>query len=354
MFSTASFWWPSSRQRRARAFPIQCSPVTVKAASSLMRRPPAAWRSRISRAQRLCGTPATACISAASRARGRAVRSPPARSPTIRVTAFTCRAPERSRSRLRTRCCAISGTASRRLAAACSARAATTRSSRVRTETSRARSARPAGRIDRVRPLTRFTIERLYPREVPMPRVLALVAAVVAFVPALTPSAADAAQRTFVATSGVDLAACSLTAPCRSFAAALAQTDAGGEIIVLDSGGYGRVTIDKAVSLIAPPGVYAGISAFATDNEGVRVAAGATDKVVLSGLTINGRGANTGISIVSGGEVNIERCTIANIDFTGVRIGGAPRVYVRGTIIRNNGGYGFWASSGTPEIHVVD
>ncbi len=187
-----------------------------------------------------------------------------------------------------------------------------------------------------------------------MPRVLALVAAVVAFVPALTPSAADAAQRTFVATSGVDLAACSLTAPCRSFAAALAQTDAGGEIIVLDSGGYGRVTIDKAVSLIAPPGVYAGISAFATDNEGVRVAAGATDKVVLSGLTINGRGANTGISIVSGGEVNIERCTIANIDFTGVRIGGAPRVYVRGTIIRNNGGYGFWASSGTPEIHVVD
>jgi hypothetical protein len=40
----------------------------------------------------------------------------------------------------------------------------------------------------------------------------------------------------------------------------MAHTDADGEIIVLDSAGYGRVTIDRSVSIIAPAEVYAGIS----------------------------------------------------------------------------------------------
>ena len=60
---------------------------------------------------------------------------------------------------------------------------------------------------------------------------------------------ANAAQRTFVATSGSDAntaSNCSNTAPCRGFSAALTVTDSGGEIIVLSSGGYGAVTIDKA------------------------------------------------------------------------------------------------------------
>src|SRR5512138_668523 len=69
-----------------------------------------------------------------------------------------------------------------------------------------------------------------------------------------------AAQRTFVSTSGVNNPACSLAAPCRDFAAAIAATSVNGEVIVLDSGGYGPVTITQSASIIAPPGVYAGIS----------------------------------------------------------------------------------------------
>ena len=72
--------------------------------------------------------------------------------------------------------------------------------------------------------------------------------------------AAATAQRTFVASSGNDANVCSLTLPCRGFAAAVAQTTAGGEVIVLDSGGYGPVTITQSVSLIAPAGVYGGIT----------------------------------------------------------------------------------------------
>ncbi|MEO8674060.1 MAG: hypothetical protein ABI569_00675, partial [Casimicrobiaceae bacterium] len=71
--------------------------------------------------------------------------------------------------------------------------------------------------------------------------------------------AAATAQRTFVASNGVDNPVCSIASPCRGFAAAVAATSAGGEVIVLDSAGYGTVTISQAVSIIAPAGVYAGV-----------------------------------------------------------------------------------------------
>ena len=57
--------------------------------------------------------------------------------------------------------------------------------------------------------------------------------------------AAATAQPKFVASTGNDAAACSLAQPCRGFARAIAQTSAGGEVIVLDSAGYGPVTITK-------------------------------------------------------------------------------------------------------------
>jgi hypothetical protein len=46
-------------------------------------------------------------------------------------------------------------------------------------------------------------------------------------------------NRTFVSGKGTDSGACSLAAPCRTFAFALTQTAAGGEIDVLDPAGYG-------------------------------------------------------------------------------------------------------------------
>src|SRR6266571_7551654 len=87
--------------------------------------------------------------------------------------------------------------------------------------------------------------------------------------PAAVHKAAALAQRTFVsAASGNDANPCTRTAPCRNFQAAIAQTASGGEVIVLDSGGYGTVTINQSVSLIAPPGIYAGISVFGSGGMG--------------------------------------------------------------------------------------
>jgi hypothetical protein len=47
-----------------------------------------------------------------------------------------------------------------------------------------------------------------------------------------------AAQRNFVRSDGADTGTCSFGAPCRSFNYAIAQTSAGGELIILDTAGY--------------------------------------------------------------------------------------------------------------------
>ena len=123
-------------------------------------------------------------------------------------------------------------------------------------------------------------------------------------------SSPHAAQRTFVSTGGSDANACSLVAPCRGFAKAITVTDPEGEIIALDSGGYGSVIVNKNVTIVSPAGVYAGISVFAA-TDGITVAAPAT-RVVLRGLTVNGQGGTHGVRIQSG-EVHVESTIISNM-----------------------------------------
>jgi hypothetical protein len=154
---------------------------------------------------------------------------------------------------------------------------------------------------------------------------------------------AIAGQRTFVSTSGVNNPACSLGAPCRDFAAAIAATSAGGEVIVLDSGGYGPVTITQSVSIIAAPGVYAGISVFAGD--GITVAAGVGDKVVLRGLSIIGLGGQNGIVATAADTLRIERCTIINMLSDGVRSDSVTSLHISDSLIAGNAGKGINHSS---------
>jgi hypothetical protein len=145
-------------------------------------------------------------------------------------------------------------------------------------------------------------------------------------------------QRTFVSAHGLDSNACSLPAPCRTFGVALTQTNAGGEIIVLDSAGYGGTTINKAVSIVVPQGIYAGVSVFAA-TDGFVISAGPTEEVVLRGLTINNQGGNNGIVFNSGAALYVESCTIlgfagasmANLKFAP---GGASKLFVKDSYIR--------------------
>jgi hypothetical protein len=123
-------------------------------------------------------------------------------------------------------------------------------------------------------------------------------------------SSALGQQRTFVSGLGSDANPCSRTAPCRTFAQAISQTNPGGEVYVLDSAGYGPFTISKSISIVAPPGVTAGISVFSGD--GIDINAGAFDTVILRGLTVNNQGSSgSGIIFNTGANLHVEGCVIS-------------------------------------------
>jgi parallel beta helix pectate lyase-like protein len=125
---------------------------------------------------------------------------------------------------------------------------------------------------------------------------------------------ASAAPRIFVSGLGNDANPGSLTSPKRSFASAITVTDAWGEIVALDSAGYGPVTITKSISIIAQPGVHAGITV--TSGDGITINAGQFDDVTLHGLTIEGAGGTNGIDFVAGSTLNVEDCVISGFAST--------------------------------------
>ncbi|MEG3176845.1 right-handed parallel beta-helix repeat-containing protein [Sphingomonas sp. RB3P16] len=143
----------------------------------------------------------------------------------------------------------------------------------------------------------------------------------VATVAGASPAFAQA-TRTWISGVGDDANPCSRTAPCKTFAGAISKTAAGGEINVIDSGGFGGVTITKSITLRAV-GVEAGVLAAGTN--GIVINAAATDKIVLEGLDLEGL-KNTGtvlpqsgVLITRAAEVLIRDCDIRNFD-TGILV----------------------------------
>jgi hypothetical protein len=161
------------------------------------------------------------------------------------------------------------------------------------------------------------------------------------------------ATRTWVSGVGDDTNPCSRTAPCQTIAGAIAKTAGGGEIDVLDPGGFnytvltgepgtGLLTITNSIS-IESEGVIAGDQVSATNGITVN-APGAV--VVLRGLTFEGLGSSGmspyGIQLLAAKALYIENCWIDGFE-TGIQIApssGQSRVFVSHTVVRNNSGDG--------------
>ncbi len=134
---------------------------------------------------------------------------------------------------------------------------------------------------------------------------------------AATPASAQA-TRTWVSGVGDDANPCSRTAPCKTFAGAISKTAAAGEINVLDPGGFGAVTITKSITIRADH-VEGGVSVPGTN--GINVAAGPTDTIVLEGLDIDGAGSGiNGVNFTSGLQLYVIRCTIRRFTGNGVNV----------------------------------
>jgi glucose/arabinose dehydrogenase len=157
------------------------------------------------------------------------------------------------------------------------------------------------------------------------------------------------ATRVFVSSTGSDDQDCrEVTTPCRTFQEAIFQVAAGGEVIVRKSGSYGGVTISKAVTIHAPKGVVAFTAAPIT------VAAGASDVVVLRGLTVKALtlGSGTGITFNSGAALYMENVVVDGWNH-GVDAQAPGKVFVTDTTIRNSADAGLRVTGSAGTVRVA-
>lgn len=155
---------------------------------------------------------------------------------------------------------------------------------------------------------------------------------------ALISSAAQAqASRTWVSGVGDDVNPCSRTAPCKTFAGAIAKTALGGEIDALDPGGFGTLMIKKSLT-IDGTGMLGSMLAAGTYGVTINITdpADTAKAVRLRGLSLNGIGTGTnGINVIAASSLSVEDCVIDGFTANGINVA-AGGVFVRNTTIRNN------------------
>jgi len=121
----------------------------------------------------------------------------------------------------------------------------------------------------------------------------------------------------------------------------------GGEVVAIDTAGYGAMAIHKSVSVIVPLGVHAGLSPSSgipiTGYPGqytvVLIDIASTDVVVLRGLVIAHQGNVTGgIDWVGqgGGIVHVENTVVSGFPVEGLYMEGPGQLYVKDSILRDN------------------
>jgi len=149
------------------------------------------------------------------------------------------------------------------------------------------------------------------------------------------------ATRTWVSGVGNDADPCSRTAPCKTFAGALSKTAEGGEISVLDPGGYGPVTITKPIT-ISGVGTDASILSSATIGITINITSVQgpdTDTVILRNIQINGAGATlgtTGIHVLGNTSVIVDHVNVFGFGTNGILSEGTSKIAVNDSGFSNN------------------
>jgi len=158
-----------------------------------------------------------------------------------------------------------------------------------------------------------------------------------------TPASAQA-TRTWISGVGDDANPCSRTAPCKTFAGAIAKTATGGEIDCLDPGGFGAVTITKAITLDCASGEGGQVGSILSSGTNGIVINGtpAGSVVTIRNISINGAGTSLGLNgiryISGGGALHIENAEIFGFGQKGIDFENtAPaNLFVRNSLISDN------------------
>jgi hypothetical protein len=133
---------------------------------------------------------------------------------------------------------------------------------------------------------------------------------------------------------GDDVNPCSRTAPCKTFAGAISNTAVGGEISVLNPGGFGAVTITQSVT-IDGDGTLASILANAGNGITVNGPGVVLTLRNISLVCTNG-GALKGVHLVNGAAAILDHVTISGFE-TAVASTTGNVLVINSTLTRNAG-----------------
>ena len=167
------------------------------------------------------------------------------------------------------------------------------------------------------------------------------------------------ATRTWVSGVGDDVNTCSRTAPCKTLAGAISKTATGGEINILDPGGFGAVTITKSIT-IDGGGVIGSILSSATNGFIVNAPNGL---VTIRNFSINGAGTTLGINgirVIAVKKLLVENCMLSNFSANGIDFNSttAADIMINNTTINNAIGgisiVGPSSSAGSAGFTVID
>jgi hypothetical protein len=159
--------------------------------------------------------------------------------------------------------------------------------------------------------------------------ILKLVCSIVLLVGFSTGAFAQA-TRTWVSGVGDDANPCSRTAPCKTFAGAISKTAEGGEIDVLDPGGFGTITISKALTIDGTHGSgfgsilnsgLSGVTVNITTGTHVNDAVVILRSLYIQGASQSPSAAGTnGINMIKGNRVFVYDCHIENQSNFGINV----------------------------------
>jgi hypothetical protein len=167
------------------------------------------------------------------------------------------------------------------------------------------------------------------------------------------------ATRTWVSGVGDDVNPCSRTAPCKTFAGAMSKTATGGEINVLDPGGFGAVTINKSMTIDGRP-FEASLLSSGVNGVNVNITSGEANPVVtLRNIQINGAGTGiNGVNVTGAGttklSLRLEGVTIFGVSQRGINLNPTVQseVSVSNTIIQDCGTIGIAAITANIKLDV--
>ena len=151
---------------------------------------------------------------------------------------------------------------------------------------------------------------------------------------------------------------CTRSQPCQTFAQALAQTNAGGEINCIDPGEYGKVAINKSITINCEA-ARGGIT-LATNGFGIELTTAATDVVIIRGVDLLAVNLNQGQGLICN-SCNIRELHISNVTVRGFNKGmtfqpvNISQLVVEGSTFANNSVSGIIvlpSSPGAANVHL--